>query len=45
MFRRISAPEALAWSEKTRDLYAGTYEVYSFGALEDRCFPIVTTRA
>ncbi|HET6665603.1 MAG TPA: metallophosphoesterase [Acidimicrobiales bacterium] len=44
VFRRISAPEALAWSEKTRDLYAGLYEVYAFGALEDRCFPIATTR-
>ena len=32
VFRRISAPEALAWSEKTRDLYAGLYEVYAFGA-------------
>jgi Icc protein len=42
VFRRISAPEALAWSEKTRDLYAGLYDVYAFGALEDRCFPIAT---
>jgi Icc protein len=44
VFRRISAPEALAWSEKTRDLYAGLYEVYAFGALQDRCFPIATFR-
>jgi Icc protein len=43
VFRRISAPEALAWSEKTRDLYAGLYEMYAFGALEDRCFSIATT--
>ena len=39
VFRRISAPEALAWSEKTRDLYGGLYEMYAFGALDDRCFP------
>lgn len=45
VFRRISAPEALAWSEKTRDLYAGLYEVYAFGALEDRCFPLATDRS
>jgi 3',5'-cyclic-AMP phosphodiesterase len=45
VFRRISAPEALAWSEKTRDLYAGLYEVYAFGALADRCFPIATDAA
>lgn len=40
VFRRISAPEALAWSEKTRDLYAGLYQQYAFGRLADRCFPI-----
>jgi 3',5'-cyclic-AMP phosphodiesterase len=38
VFRRISAPEALAWSEKTRDMYGGLYEMYAFGALDDRCF-------
>ena len=45
VFRRISAPEALAWSEKTRDLYAGLYEMYAFGALDDRCFPLPTNRS
>ncbi len=40
VFRRISAPEAMAWSEKTRDMYGGMYDDYAFGALEDRCFPI-----
>jgi Icc protein len=44
VFRRISAPEALAWSEKTRDMYAGLYEMYSFGAVADRCFPIAIDR-
>jgi Icc protein len=40
--RRISTPEALAWTEQTRDLYAGTYFDYSFGDLTDRCFAIST---
>ncbi|HEX6424235.1 MAG TPA: metallophosphoesterase [Acidimicrobiales bacterium] len=44
VFRRISAPEALAWSEKTRDLYGGIYEEYAFGALDERCFVIATDR-
>jgi 3',5'-cyclic AMP phosphodiesterase CpdA len=38
--RRISTPEALAWSEKTRHMYAGTYAEYAFGALGDRCFAL-----
>ncbi len=38
--RRISSPEALAWSDKTRDMYDGTYFDYAFGALEERCYPI-----
>lgn len=42
VFRRISAPEALAWTEKTRDLYGGLYESYAFGELGDRCFLIDT---
>ena len=41
--RRISSPEALAWTEQTRHLYAGTYFDYSFGDLGDRCFAISTT--
>jgi 3',5'-cyclic-AMP phosphodiesterase len=40
VFRRISAPEALAWTEKTRDLYGGLYETYAFGRLDERCFAI-----
>jgi 3',5'-cyclic AMP phosphodiesterase CpdA len=36
--RRISTPEALAWSDKTRVMFAGFYEVYAFGELSDRCF-------
>jgi 3',5'-cyclic-AMP phosphodiesterase len=44
VFRRISDPEALAWSEKTRDLYGGLYEAYAFGRLDERCFTVTTTR-
>ncbi len=36
--RRISTPEALAWTNKTRAMFAGFYETYAFGALSDRCF-------
>jgi len=36
--RRISTPEALDWSEKTRQMYAGTYAAYALGELSDRCF-------
>ncbi|HKH06306.1 MAG TPA: metallophosphoesterase [Acidimicrobiales bacterium] len=38
--RRISAPEALAWSERTRDMFAGLYGDYALGTLADRCFSI-----
>lgn len=37
---RISTPDALAWTEQTRHMYAGTYAEYAFGALSDRCFAI-----
>lgn len=38
---RISAPDALSWSERCRHLYADfgvDYESYAMGALADRCF-------
>jgi len=38
--RRISSPEALVWTEKTRHLYADTFFGYAFGELADRCFAI-----
>lgn len=38
--RRISSPEALAWSERTRSMFGGLYPQYSFGALADRCFTL-----
>ena len=36
--RRISTPEALAWTEQTRHMFAGTYADYALGALDERCF-------
>jgi predicted phosphodiesterase len=38
--RRISTPDALAWTEKTRGMFGGVYPEYAFGALKDRCFVI-----
>ena len=38
--RRISTPDALAWTEKTRGMFGGLYPGYAFGELEDRCFVI-----
>lgn len=42
IMRRISSPECLEWTEKTRHMYGGMYFDYSFGELTDRCFPITT---
>lgn len=36
--RRVSSPDALAWTERTRAMFAGMYAGYSFGSLDDRCF-------
>jgi hypothetical protein len=38
--RRISAPDALDWTEKTRHMFGGVYHEYALGELGDRCFPI-----
>lgn len=40
VMRRISSPEALAWTEKTRHMFEGLYANYAFGELADRCFTI-----
>lgn len=37
---RISSPEALSWTERTRAMFGGLYPSYSFGSLADRCFPV-----
>ena len=36
--RRIDAPAALAWTEKTRGMFAGLYRDYALGDVPDRCF-------
>jgi len=36
--RRTAAPEAMAWTEKTRAMFAGLYRDYALGALDERCF-------
>jgi predicted phosphodiesterase len=36
--RRIDAPDALAWTEQTRAMFAGLYRDYALGGLGDRCF-------
>lgn len=45
VFRRISEPEALRWSERTRQMYEGGYGAYAFGRLADRCFTMADRRA
>jgi predicted phosphodiesterase len=42
--RRISTPEALAWTEQTRQMFAGVYADYAFGALDERCFAMPAPR-
>jgi 3',5'-cyclic-AMP phosphodiesterase len=41
VFRRISTPEALAWTERTRGMFGGLYPQFAFGEIADRCFPIL----
>ena len=36
--RRIADPAAMAWTEKTRAMFAGLYRDYALGRLTDRCF-------
>jgi 3',5'-cyclic-AMP phosphodiesterase len=36
--RRISAPKALEWTERTRPMFAGLYRPYALGHLNHRCF-------
>ncbi len=36
--RRIAAPEALEWTERTRPMFAGLYRAYALGHLDHRCF-------
>ncbi len=41
--RRISAPAALAWTERTRPMFAGLYRAYALGRLDHRCFTETST--
>jgi 3',5'-cyclic-AMP phosphodiesterase len=38
--RRVAAPDAMAWSEKTRHMFAGLYRDYALGPLGERCFTV-----
>lgn len=38
--RRISTPDALAWTERTRGMYNGDYPSYARGRRADRCFEV-----
>jgi len=40
---RISTPKALAWTQRTRHMFAGLFADYAFGRLEDRCFVVART--
>jgi 3',5'-cyclic AMP phosphodiesterase CpdA len=40
--RRISSPDALRWTDKTRAMFNGAYVDYAFGKLKDRCFTVWT---
>jgi 3',5'-cyclic AMP phosphodiesterase CpdA len=40
--RRLSSPDALAWSERCRVLYGGAYPAYALGSVADRCFTLGT---
>jgi 3',5'-cyclic-AMP phosphodiesterase len=37
---RISSPDALAWSERCRTMFAGHYPSYALGELSERCFAL-----
>ncbi|HVM40599.1 MAG TPA: metallophosphoesterase family protein [Acidimicrobiia bacterium] len=38
VMRRIATPEALDWTEKTRQMFHGLYRDYALGPLDWRCF-------
>ncbi len=41
---RISSPQALSWTDRTRAMFGGLYPSYSLGALTDRCFLVTGPR-
>ena len=40
VLHRVSTEDALRWTDRTRSMFGGLYPAYSFGALDERCFPI-----
>jgi len=38
LVRRIATSDALAWTERTRHMFAGLYRDYALGELGERCF-------
>jgi len=40
VFHRAQAPDAVAWAERTRAMFAGYYGPYAMGRIDDRCFVI-----
>ena len=38
--RRVSSPDALVWTERTRGMFGGAYGDYALGDLADRCFAV-----
>ena len=38
VMRRISTPDALAWSERCRHMIQGIYRDLVLGTIDDRCF-------
>lgn len=41
---RATGAAAIAWAERTRDMFDGYYGTYAMGALEDRCFVLPLRR-
>ncbi len=40
VLRRVAAPSAIAWTERTGDAVFGTWRHWSTGTLQDRCFAV-----
>jgi predicted phosphodiesterase len=40
VMHRIASPDALRWTERTRQMFGGLYPQYSFGEMKDRCFVV-----
>ena len=38
LVRRIAGVRAMAWTEKTRGMFAGLYRDYALGSIAERCF-------